>query len=271
MTSKESTSRHGTTATKGRLFPDNSISVLHVDDEEDFLELTRVFMKEVSTESTSEAISIAIDSIASSEEIMERIKKNNYDVIISDYEMPSLNGLQLLELVRKESDIPFIILTGRGREEVAIKALNLGANYYIRKSQDPRVLYQELLVVLTSLAKYTRTKLALKQSMMYHLLLFENSPACSLFIEKGGSIVNTNRSLPRILGYEREEMLGKQFLDFVDIEERDWINRKIDSAFNGVEGPNSVFTLIAKSGEKVNILYSGKHVMSPNGMLITGI
>ena len=65
---------------------------------------------------------------------MEKMKEKTYDLIISDYVMPEKDGLEfLIELRKKGNMIPFIIFTGKGREEVAIQALSLGTDHYINK------------------------------------------------------------------------------------------------------------------------------------------
>ena len=66
-----------------------------------------------------------VDSVGSIEEAEERIAQKEFDAIVCDYEMPRKNGLQFLkELREKRIDTPFIVLTGRSREEIAIQALN---------------------------------------------------------------------------------------------------------------------------------------------------
>ncbi|MEF8836059.1 MAG: PAS domain S-box protein, partial [Candidatus Thermoplasmatota archaeon] len=71
---------------------------------------------------------------------LELLEKEEFDVVVSDYQMPDMDGLEFLEEVReeRESDIPFIIFTGKGREEVAMEALNLGADRYLQKGGDPK-------------------------------------------------------------------------------------------------------------------------------------
>ena len=52
--------------------------------------------------------------------------------------MPIKNGLEFLKELRdQQSDIPFILFTGKGREDVAVKALNLGADRYVNKNGSP--------------------------------------------------------------------------------------------------------------------------------------
>ncbi len=82
----------------------------------------------------------------SAEEALEKIAADHYDAVISDYEMPGISGIDLLKQVRESgSDLPFIIYTAKGREKVAVEALNLGADFYLQKqSSDVRSEYADL-------------------------------------------------------------------------------------------------------------------------------
>ena len=81
--------------------------------------------------------SLQIDSVSSPKEALVKIKSNEYDCIVSDYSMPAINGIQLAERIRKESNIPFILYTGRGNEEVAERAFRIGIDDYVRKELEP--------------------------------------------------------------------------------------------------------------------------------------
>src|SRR4030042_5383306 len=94
------------------------ISVLHVDNE---LGLLKVVKRCLELQGP-----FHVDTAGSVEEALTKLEKEQYDAVISDYQMPKKDGLEFLKQLRKEgNDIPFIILTGKRREEVAIKALNL--------------------------------------------------------------------------------------------------------------------------------------------------
>jgi DNA-binding NtrC family response regulator len=113
------------------------IRVLHVDDEPSLLKVAKQCLEMEGQ--------FQIDTAESVEEAMEKMKEEKYDAIVSDYRMPGKDGLQFLkELREKGENIPFIIFTGKGGEEVAIKALNLGADRYLNKTGDPETVYFEL-------------------------------------------------------------------------------------------------------------------------------
>jgi len=105
------------------------ISVLHVDDDPSFLDLCTLFLEE-----TGE---FTLDTATSARKAIEKLESGSYDAIVSDYLMPGMDGIELLKYVRSRyGSIPFIIFTGRGREDVVIEALNNGADFYLQKGGD---------------------------------------------------------------------------------------------------------------------------------------
>lgn len=76
---------------------------------------------------------------------LERLKDSSFDVIVSDYLMPYIDGLEFLKKIRENDDeTPVIILTGKSNENIVIDAMNLGTNYYLQKRMDSMALFQEL-------------------------------------------------------------------------------------------------------------------------------
>jgi len=93
-----------------------------------------------------------VDTVSNVKEALDLIEEKEYEAIISDYLMEERDGLDLLEEVRQEKeDIPFIMFTGRGDETVAQKALNMGANRYIKKKGDAKSQYDKLAEALLEL------------------------------------------------------------------------------------------------------------------------
>lgn len=102
--------------------------VLAVDDESAFLELEQAYLSKYELDVTP---------CESPIEAVKEVKHGDFDIVVSDYKMRELNGIELLKILREDGcDLGFILFTGKGREEVAMEALNGGADYYIQKGKD---------------------------------------------------------------------------------------------------------------------------------------
>ncbi|MFB6151613.1 MAG: response regulator [Haloarculaceae archaeon] len=107
--------------------PIESIRVLHVEDDPGVAEVTTSFL-----EQESDAIEVVTASDAS--EGLEMLDRGGIDCVVSDYEMPGRDGIEFLEAVRAEhEELPFILFTGRGSEEVASDAISAGVTDYLQK------------------------------------------------------------------------------------------------------------------------------------------
>src|SRR5271157_646476 len=113
------------------------ISVLYVDDEPGVLEIGKLFIEQGSE--------FSVDTAISAPEALDTLQNKKYEVILSDYAMPEMNGIAFLKALRESNNnLPFILFTGRGREEVVIEALNNGADFYIQKGGDPTAQFADL-------------------------------------------------------------------------------------------------------------------------------
>jgi DNA-binding response OmpR family regulator len=136
-----------------------------------------------------------IDLVTSAVEAFELLNVNNYDVVISDYQMPGMDGLEFLQNLRENGNtIPFIMLTGKGREEVTIEALNRGADHYLHKGRDLESLYRTLNHVIREVVEKTRAKDKLAAIEREHQILLNSLPLNIFHINRDGEFVH-GRSL----------------------------------------------------------------------------
>jgi DNA-binding response OmpR family regulator len=111
------------------------IRVLYVDDESGLLEIGKMFL-----EKSEDFAVVTCDSAAAA---LDLLKKEEFDAIVSDYQMPGLNGIPFLVEVRAQwGKIPFILFTGR--EEVVIESINFGADFHLQKGGEPTSQFAEL-------------------------------------------------------------------------------------------------------------------------------
>lgn len=114
--------------------------IVYVDDEESLLEIGKAFLEKDRD--------LKVSTSTSAKEVLGVVLEDNpFDLIISDYQMPEMDGIEFLKEVRNSSarNLPFIIFTGKGREEIIIEAINSGASFYMQKGGDVKAQYAELL------------------------------------------------------------------------------------------------------------------------------
>ncbi len=107
--------------------PSEAITVLHVDDEQDFADMTAAFLRRWDDRFEVLTATSAADGLAIAD-------RESIDCIVSDYDMPDRTGVEFLRAVRERyGDVPFVLFTGRGSEEVASEAISAGVSDYLRK------------------------------------------------------------------------------------------------------------------------------------------
>jgi len=127
---------------KGKIQADDSVQqgclqILHVDDDISFLKVSQTILELEN--------GFKVETATSVDEAFCKLKTQAYDAVICDYRMPIKNGLDFLKELREQKNyVAFIIFTGKGTEEAVIRALNLGADYYVDKNGSPEAVYCEL-------------------------------------------------------------------------------------------------------------------------------
>jgi PAS domain S-box-containing protein len=175
------------------------MKVLHVDDDRDILWLAKLYLEK-------EDDRLEIETAESAEEALKRLNQKDFDLVISDYAMPKINGLEFLQKLRERSDIPFILFTGKGREEVAMKALNLGADRYLRKSHDVETQYKMLAEDVVQLVHLHQAEEDLKRSQERLELALKGARAglWDWFLDTGKCVYNEQYA--KMLGYSLDEL-----------------------------------------------------------------
>jgi PAS domain S-box-containing protein len=191
------------------------IRVLHVDDELGLLKVAKQCLESQGP--------FQVDTASSVEEALNKLKEKEYDAVVSDYQMPEKDGLEFLETLRKSgNNSPFILFTGKGREEVAVKALNLGADQYLSKTGDPETVYRELEHAIRKTVEQKKAEKALETCGERYGRLFESAVEGILINGSDGRVTSLNPAAASILGYDcPKELIGKPAVElYVDHDSR---------------------------------------------------
>ncbi len=206
------------------------IRILHVDDDLCFLQISKQIL--------SMENNFDIDSVTSVDEAFKKMKQQMYDAVVSDYEMPPKNGLDFLKEIRAGDDqIPFILFTGKGREDVAVRALNLGADSYINKNDSPETIYCELAHVIEKTVEQKKSSKLLAASESKYRTLVENSLQGMLILEVAPlRLVFGNAAIEKILGFSLRELMSfspKEIIELVYYEDRTTYFSRLEKQLQG--------------------------------------
>ena len=192
-----------------------SIRVLHVDDEAGFLKVTKECLEEEGP--------FKVDTALSVDEALNKMKEKEYDAVVSDYRMPGKDGLEFLKQLRKRgNNIPFVIFTGKGREEVAIKALNMGADRYLNKTGAPETVYCELAHAIRQAVDRRSTQIeSFKREAKLNAIL-ESSPEAITVTDLDGNVTECNQTaVDMYCGQSKEDLVGYNALEFIAKKDRE--------------------------------------------------
>lgn len=92
-----------------------------------------------------------VETAANGIEALEKLYRKKFDLMVADINMPKMNGLKMIEILRKQEiyrDLPIIIVTSEEEEEDREKGLRAGANVYLVKPTDPKTLVMNVKMLL---------------------------------------------------------------------------------------------------------------------------
>jgi PAS domain S-box-containing protein len=172
--------------------------------------------------------------------------------------MPGMDGIALLKKVRAiNKTIPFILFTGRGREEVAIEALNEGADFYLQKGGAARVQYAELAHKIRMAVERRSAEAALKKSENLNRRLVENLPEYIVVYGSDNKILYANPASAEALGYWTEELIGKSVLSFVSEDYHTQATSMLAYGQNGQDISQFEIEIEGKGGLRRRVMVKG--------------
>ncbi|AGR77534.1 response regulator transcription factor [Aliarcobacter butzleri] len=171
-----------------------SLKVLIVEDEIKLANLIKVSIKELFFK-----VNIAKDGI----EGLKKFQSFKPDIIISDITMPNLDGLEMCQKIREESNIPIVILSAYSQKEKLLKAIDLGINKYFIKPFD----IEEFLEYLKNLSKNIKK---IKTYKLKDNFVFDNNSVCLYKDEILINLTKREREFLNILIKNKNSLVKKE-------------------------------------------------------------
>ena len=195
---------------------------------------------------------------------LERLDRIIPTVIITDYLLPGMNGIEFLEaLSQKDRDIPVIVITGQGDENIAVRAMKLGAIDYLVKSGD----FLSLLpTVIEKVVRKNRLEQSLLKSDKRFQDMAENTSDWIWEMDAQGKYIYSNPVVEDIIGYPRDEVLGRYFYDFFSSENKEALKVRIFELMAEIKPIKSLDNiLLRKNGIEVIMETSGVPCLDKRG------
>ncbi len=205
-----------------------SIRLMIVDDDRDLLFLIQRFL-------SSEFRDFEVTSTISAQDALRWLELDEFDAIVCDYYLgpDEMNGLDLLQWVRESGiRVPFIMFTGKSQEDLAIRALNLGADFYLKKDDSElEDVLEELVHYIKSAVETKRIEAAFQSSEKKFQIIFEEAPIGIARISIDGFFLEVNNHFAELLEYDREKLL-KMHLKEITGSQSDELEKRLMNELN---------------------------------------
>ena len=173
---------------------DESIRILHVDDDPDYAEMTATFLEQ-------QDAPLEVVTATSTTDALDRLGDDAVDCVISDYDMPNMDGLNFLETVRSDyPELPFILFTGKGSEEIASEAISAGVTDYLQKETGA----DHYLVLANRVMDAVER---VRSEVSYQEVFDKAGIGLTVRDIESGDLIDVNQRYCEMLGYDRDEVL----------------------------------------------------------------
>ncbi len=239
------------------------IRLLLVDDEPEELELTRSGLEKLND-------SLEITTCSSPEKALGLIKTGDFHCVLADYQMPVINGIELVERIRADgNEIPCVLLTGRGGEAIAAEAFRAGVDDYYSKDPEsndfPRILNGIRRAIGVS-KRRRELEETLRQTEARYRSLVETVEEGICIIDPDENFVLANPAAEKIFGSSKDSLIGRNLKEFSSPAQYKEFGRHTRLRAKGQTGHYEA-EIIQPSGDKRTLLITATPILNGEGRL----
>ncbi|WP_128905814.1 PAS domain-containing response regulator [Halorubrum amylolyticum] len=240
---------------------ESAVRVLHVDDEQSFLDLAATYLERIDD-------AFEVRSETDVDAALDVVESEPIDCVVSDYEMPGTDGLAFLDRVReRDPTVPFVLFTGKGSEEIASEAISAGVTDYIQKHSGTDQ-YTVLVNRVRNAVDQARSRAALAASQERLSRFIEQSPLGTIEFDEGFRIVRANPAAEEILGYSEEELVGETWARFVPEDAHRHVAGLERRLLSDKGGYRSVNENLRADGKRIRCAWHNQVVTDDDGEVI---
>ncbi|HEU6447230.1 MAG TPA: PAS domain S-box protein [Verrucomicrobiae bacterium] len=204
------------------------LRILHLEDEPDFAELVRSLFAQ-------DGMAAEVQRVSDRASFEAALHGETFDVIISDYHLPSFTGLEALNIAKEKCPhTPFILVSGTIGEDAAIKSLKAGATDYVLKQHPERLpsAVRRAVQEAQERLKLHEAEMELIRREKYFRALTENSVDVLSVLDPNGVVIYKSPSVKNVLGYESQELTGHSCFKFIHPDDVGKVQEAFESLLN---------------------------------------
>lgn len=237
----------------------SQLHVLIVDDsEDDALLMMRALEKE--------SFRPIYHRVENAGQLNAALESRSWDLILSDYSMPGFSGADALALCQKKAfDAPFIIVSGRIGEQLAVDMMKAGASDYVMKDDLPR-----LAPAVNRELRAARDRKVRRQAQlaMAHLAsIVETCDDAIISQTLGGTVLSWNSGAERMFGYTAEDMVGESIETLVPREQQNEISDIRDVIELGRRVERIETLRLRRDGTSIDVSITVSPIKNPEGIV----
>ena len=238
------------------------IRILHLEDNPADAELMQFML-------AREGIDCAIRRVETRADFERALAEDQFDLIISDYTLPSFDGRSALEIARqKYPQVPFIFVSGTIGEEAAVESLKEGAVDYVLKDRTSRLVASVRRAIREARERAERQRIEeeLRQHNELFRLITENVDDLIVVLDRESRRVFSSPSYRPLLG-DPQALEGTEFFSEIHPEDRERVRRSFRETVASGVGQRTEFRFLLKDGTVRYVESQGSVIRNPDGRI----